>query len=104
MESERRQYFGDDGLGVGELELLQRHAVDGRSIERGDAKDGGIQVVEGVLGKQRGDLRADAAEGLVLVNEDGAVSLGHGVEDGLFVERADGAQVNDLGFDAMFCR
>ena len=54
-----------------------------------------------MLGKEGRDLGADSAEGLVLVDQHGAMGLGHGVEDGLLVERTDGAEIDDLGLDAV---
>ena len=86
---------------VGKLQLLQWHAVDGGCIERGDTQDGSIEIIEGVLGKERRNLGADAAEGLVLIHQDSAVGLGDRVENGLFVERSDGAKIHDLGLNAM---
>src|ERR1043166_4403515 len=91
----------DDALNVGEREPFEVLGVGHRRVRAGDAADGGVQIVEGALHDLRADLGGDAAEGVRLFGDDDAVRLLHRVDDGLDVERADGARVNDLDRDAL---
>lgn len=52
----------DDALGIGELMRFDILRVNRGGIDGADTFDGGIEVVEGMLLNQRGDLGGDAAE------------------------------------------
>ena len=58
-------------------------------------------MIEGVLVDDRGDLGADAALGPALFDDHHAVCLAHGGGEGAAVERAERAEVDDFGFDAL---
>ena len=92
----------DDDLGCWKLDGLEGRAVDGGGIERIDAEDGGVEFVEDGALNHVGDLSTDAAEGFVFFDVNGAMGFSDGLEDGFFVERTDGADVDDFGADAVF--
>ena len=60
-----------------------------------------VEPVERLLHHQRRDLRADAGERPAFLDRDEPVGLLDRVDDGLGVERAQGAQVDHLGLDAL---
>lgn len=92
----------DDDLGSWELEGLKGRAVDGGGIEGVDAEDGCVEFVEDGALNHVGDLSSDATEGFVFFDVDGAMGFGDGLEDGFFVEGADGSDVDHFRADAMF--
>ena len=47
---------GEDFLGVGEEGFLERRRVGDGRVERGDAEDGAVEVVEGFLEEDGGDF------------------------------------------------
>ena len=58
-------------------------------------------MIESLFGDDRGDLAADAADLAVLVDDERLARLGHRLEDGLSVQRAQSAKVDDLDADAL---
>ena len=56
-------------------------------MRRGDELDRRVEVVKAFVGDQRSDISSDAAAGIVLVNDDQAMSLGNRIENRLIVER-----------------
>src|SRR5690606_23808689 len=98
---EDRERLGEDALDGRELESLDGRAVDRRSVEGAHATDGGVEVVKAFFLNDRGDLRGDAAERLVLVDEHDAVRLADGIENRLLIERTDRADVDHLGADVV---
>ena len=60
-----------------------------------------VEVVEGVLVDQRRDALPRAVILPALLGDHHAVGLAHGVEDEVQVNRADRAQVEYLGLDAV---
>ena len=69
-----------------ELQGFQCRGIDGWGVQRSNAPDRGIEIVEGVLHDNGGDLRGDAAKGLVFIHQDSAMCLPHGIEDGVLIE------------------
>ena len=57
-------------------------------------------MIEGFFGDDGGEFGADAHGLFVFVDDENFVGLAHGFENGFFVERRQGAQVDDFGFDA----
>ncbi len=96
------QDFRDDVRWSRKLALLKFRTVDGGCVERADAKNGCVEVIEAFFLDEAGDLSADPAEGFVFFDDDRAVCFANGVENGFFVERADGAQVEDFSVDIVF--
>src|SRR5579864_1604037 len=86
-----------DLLGVGHEELLLR-AVEGhrRYVGCRDAHDRPVQVVEGVLGDDRGDLGPEAPCEVVLVDDHRLAGAPDRLEDRLAVEGRQGPQVEYL--------
>jgi hypothetical protein len=72
-------------------------------IDGANALDGGVEVVKGLLLNDHRDHGGYASEGLGLIDQDDAVGFLDGFEDRLDVERADGAEVEHLGVDAVLC-
>ncbi len=62
---------------------------------------GGVEVLERPLGHERGHLGAEPAGEVVLVHDQRLAGLAHRGEDGLPVQRREGAQVDHLHADAL---
>ncbi len=93
---------GDDAIHVGELEFFKGGRIDGGRVNGVEALHRGIEVVEGFLLNEAGDHRADGAERLGFFDVEDAVGLFDGSEDGLFVEWADGAEVENFDVEFVF--
>ena len=61
-----------------------------------------VEFVEDALLNHVGDLSTDAAVGLIFFDVDGAVRFRDGFENGVFIQRTNAAQIDDLGADAVF--
>src|SRR6202007_2520579 len=94
--------FFDDALRIRELAFLKGRAVDGRGVDRGYATDWCIKVVKSLFLNGGNQLSADAAKRFALFNDHRAMCFTNRIEDGFFIERPDGAKVNDLGANVMF--
>lgn len=90
----------DEGLG-GEGHLLELLGVGRRDLGAGDTLGGRVKVVEGVLHGECEDLGADAESRVSRLDDHQTVGLLDGLDNGLEVEGLDGAQVEDLGLDAV---
>src|SRR6185503_2018446 len=75
----------EDAAVVGEVVVLER--VRERRVEAGDAHDGRLHVLDAVLGDERADLRAEAAEARSLVHDHHATGGLRVLEHALLVER-----------------
>ena len=82
--------------------MLNVWRINRRGVDRADALDRSVEVIEGVFLDEHGHHRGNSAEGLGLIDEHHAVGFHHGFEDGVHVERADRAEVEDFGVDAVF--
>src|SRR5579862_4149165 len=87
---------------VGQKALLKRRRIRHRRIERGDARDGPIQILESAFADKRRDFSGDAARARVFVNDQELVGLFHRREDRVAIERQKRAQVNHFGVDSLF--
>jgi hypothetical protein len=83
----------EDAARVRHVVVLER--VRERRVEARHARDRGFHVLDDVLGDQRADLAAEAAEARRLVHDDHAAGLLGRFEHALFVERQQRAQVDD---------
>ena len=63
--------------------------------------DGRVDVIEGFFIDAADDFAADAVRLPTFFHNDGAIGFLERFEHGFHVERAQGAQVNDLGFNAL---
>jgi hypothetical protein len=86
---------------VGEGHLLEALGVRGGDLSTGDTDGRSVQVVEGVLGGQGDDLGGDTERGETGLDGHHGAGLLDGVDDGLEVEGLDGAEVDDLGLNAV---
>lgn len=86
---------------VGEGHLLEALGVRGGDLSTGDTDGRSVQVVEGVLGSQGDDLGGDTERGETGLDGHHGAGLLDGVDDGLEVEGLDGAEVDDLGLNAV---
>src|SRR5439155_20892567 len=84
---------------AGEIGPFERMRV--RRVETGRPLHRGFQMVEAALLDERGKLGAEAAGAGRLVDDYAATGLLYRCFDGLDVDRDDGAQVDDLGVDAL---
>src|SRR4051795_5432424 len=73
--------------------LLERRRERDRHVGRRDADDRPVEVLEALLGDQRGDLRAGGARRVGLVDDHHLRAAPHRLEDRLLVERHERAQV-----------
>mmetsp|Transcript_4216 Transcript_4216/g.5242 ORF Transcript_4216/g.5242 Transcript_4216/m.5242 type:complete len:267 (+) Transcript_4216:45-845(+) len=89
------------------LDLRDSLALDGPGVGHGDlgagdSLHGRVQVVEGLgLHQNAGDLRANAALRPAFFHVHDSVRLLDGLDDGVSIEGAQGAQVDDLAADAV---
>mmetsp|Transcript_7939 Transcript_7939/g.32156 ORF Transcript_7939/g.32156 Transcript_7939/m.32156 type:complete len:421 (+) Transcript_7939:335-1597(+) len=90
-----------DVLDLGQRRLLEVRGVGHGHVDAGDALDGRVEVVEGVLHDHGGNLRADASLGPALLDDDDAVGLADARGDGVPVQRAQGPEVDHLGLDTL---
>src|SRR5262249_51176414 len=81
-------------------EVLQHGGERHRHVHRSDALDRGVEVVEGAVGDDGGDLGGDPVALVSLVHHDGARGLRGRVDERLLVERPRGPRVDHLGTDA----
>src|SRR6266853_5640807 len=73
-----------------------------RHVLAGDAGDGGVEPIEGVLSHVGGDLRPDTRLPPALFDRDDATGLFDRFDDGRGVHWLERAQVDDLGADLVF--
>src|SRR5262245_55149256 len=92
---------GGDLVGIGQRQLLQVGGVRQRHVLAGHACDRRVQPVERLLHHDRRDLRTDAGEGPALLHRDDPVGLLHRFHDRGDVQRAQRAQIDHLGIDAL---
>src|SRR5262245_59215591 len=87
--------FDDPFLGrrLGALEIAR---VGHRRGHAGHALDGGVEIVEGLLGDDGGELRAHAREAGACLHHHRSVRLAHRFQDGGRVQRLQRARVHDL--------
>lgn len=90
-----------DEVLVGEGHLLELLGVRSRNLSTGDTDGRSVQVVEGVLGGESDDLGGDTEGGEARLNGHHGTGLLDGVDDGLEVERLDGAEVDNLSLNAV---
>lgn len=90
-----------DQVLVGEGHLLELLGVRGGDLGASDTDGRGVQVVEGVLGGQGNELGSNAEGREAGLDSHHGAGLLDRVDDGLDVERLDGAEVDDLGLDAV---
>ena len=86
---------------VGEGHLLETLGVGSGDLSASDTDGRSVQVVEGVLGGQGDDLGGDTERGETGLDGHHGAGLLDGVDDGLEVERLDGAEVDDLSLNAV---
>lgn len=92
----------DNGVLLGEGQLLELLGVRCGDLSAGDAGRGRLEVVEGVLAGEGHDLRGDTEAGETGLDAQHVAGLLDRLDDGLDVEGLDGAQVDDFGLDAVF--
>jgi hypothetical protein len=90
-----------DLLGARHVQVLQRAGERRRGVGGGHHLHRCLEVVEAVLGDQRGDVGGHAAARVVLVDHHQPARLLHRLEDGVGVQGAGGAHVDDLAVDAV---
>lgn len=91
----------DDEVYGGERERLERLSVGGGHVSAGDALGRGVEEVErGRLAHLGDDLGPDTKGREAALDRDEVVGLLDGRDDGVDVERADRAEVDDLDLDA----
>lgn len=86
---------------LGEGQLLELLRVGGGDLGASDTDRRRLQVVEGVLAGQGEDLGANTERGETGLDRHQVAGLLDRLDDGLDVEGLDGAQVDDLGLDAV---
>lgn len=93
--------LADDGVLLGEGHVLEAKGVRSGDLSTGDTDSGGSQVVETVLHGQSKDLGGNTEHGVAGLDGHQAASLLERGNDGLNIEGLDGAQVDNLGLDAV---
>ncbi len=96
--------FANQVAYFGQKKFLLRRRERHRRIERGDADDGAVEIVERLFVDDGGDLSRQASGAGVLVKDDDRVSLLDGRGDSIAIERRDGAQIENFEFDAFLAQ
>src|SRR3990172_1544095 len=96
----RRLHRRDDVLLPRQGFLLDVPGVRQRHFFRADAPHRRVQPVEAFFADARGDLGLHTERAPFLGHDDGAIRLAHRLEDGLQIERAQRAQIDDLCIDS----
>ena len=77
---------------------LQPPVIRNRCVESGDPLNWRIKLVECSLLDQGGQLGAETAEAMALVDNQDAVSLANRTKYGIKIGRFEGPQVENIGF------
>src|SRR5439155_26588977 len=86
----------DDVRGLRKNEVLELRRVWKGHVVRGHAQHGRVEPLEAALIDARGDLAGNSARARILMQDEHAVGLSDGREDGVVVEWAQRAQVDDF--------
>ena len=98
---ERLPHALGDAVGIRQHGILQDVGGGQRDVRRGDAHRRAVEIVERLVGDDRDDLGAPAAQARVLLDGEQAVRPGDRAEDRLRVERHQRAHVDHLAVDAV---
>src|SRR5580704_15417668 len=90
LEASEVSRGGEDFLSVGEEGFLERGGVGNGRVERSDAHEGAIKIMEGFFEKDGGNFRGDATGFGVFVDHKTFVGFLDGGKDGFLVERHEG--------------
>src|SRR6185503_8650401 len=101
LEVQHRLHRGDHTLGRRQRELFEVRRIGHRHVGARNLGRGRVEVVEGLHGDLRADLRADRAHGPGFFDEDETIGLAHRSQYRFHVERAQRAQIDDLDVDAI---
>src|SRR5436190_7838065 len=82
--------------------ILQRVGGGQRNVRRRDAHWRAVEVVERLVGDDRHDLGAPAAQPRVLLHGENAMGAADGTQDRLGVERHQRAHIDNFRVDAVF--
>src|SRR5215211_1206928 len=85
-----------DVVDLWENRPFERRAERDRHVRRGDAHHRAVEVLEGLLRDQRGDLGRNSARARRLLNEHHLAGLAHAGQHGVAVVRAERAEIEDL--------
>ena len=75
----------------------KRRTVNRRGVQGRYAPNRGVEFVKDLFLQSRGNLRAHAAEGFVFFDNHRAMGFPDGIQDRLFVQRANRAEVHHFG-------
>src|SRR5262245_29073005 len=89
---------------VGQEEILERRGVGHGRVGRRHPKHRAVEMIEGLLVHDGGDLAGDAAGAGVLVHHHHLAGLARAGRDRLAVERQEGAQIDHLRLRAALAR
>jgi hypothetical protein len=99
---ERLFYCFDDGVGTGDDGFFEVLGVGHGDVNGSDSFDGRVEVVECFsFVDDSGDFSADAALGEAVLDSDEPAGLDDAADDGVAVQRLDGAQVDDFAGNAL---
>src|SRR6266404_5991434 len=84
--------------------FFEGRRVRHRRVQRSHAHERPIKIMEGLFEKYRRNLARDSAGLRVFVHDQAFVGLFHGIQNRLFIQRKQRAQINHFGFDAFFCQ
>src|SRR5690348_1920577 len=80
--------------------LFERRRKRNRRIFGGNAQNRAVEILERAFASDRGDFSGDAASFCVFVNDEQLVRLLHGLQNRVFVQRQQSAQVDHFCVDA----
>ena len=96
-----RENLLHNAFSIRELMRLDVGRVNRGGIDGADTLDGGIEVIEGIFLNECRNLSGNPTEGLRFINKAGLIRLLHGLDDGILIERADRAEIDDLSADSV---
>jgi hypothetical protein len=91
---------GNQGVGR-EAHLLELLGVRGGNLSTSNPGGRGLEVVKGVLAGESHNLAGDAEAGETRLDAEHVASLLDRLDNGFYIERLDGAQVDDLGLNTV---
>src|SRR6266436_219579 len=87
-------------LGLRKDNIFELWLIGAEGVHGGDALDGGVELVEKLVGDAGGDFRAETPAQHVFICHEDTMIFAHGGGDGVPVIRRERAEIDDLDGDA----
>src|SRR5216683_359977 len=87
-------------LGLRKDNIFELGLVGAEGVHGSDAFDGGVELIEKLVGDARGDFRAKTPAQHVFISDDDAMIFAHGGGDGVPIVGGERAEIDDFDGDA----